>query len=443
LATERDGALWLRYIDEGTRDPGLAAALCARSEPAVIAAVGLNLETHERAAALLLDRLRDTSLSVEHRAKVAVVALELVEEPGPLANACVAALREAIAMMHEPNDSIHTAWRAFGFWNARSHWEPTTVGSLIDVALGTGFNEPYAVGDLVNALIRITDRLDAAEAERLLHVAMQRASGNETLQSIGEALGAVAARLESPAALSARREQVNALRKAFANSNSSPQVDLLKALIALTSEMEPAEGAVMLAELLDSASHPADLSVLAHGLAATATRMPDEGESQLCNNAARALLARMRPSVSDDELRELSKALAAILVNVPAADRLPLCDQAARALIECFLWQPHEFAEAVAESLSEIAAILNRDESARICTPAAEQLTKALEIETEPSNIASFARGCSVVAVRLENADKRRIFGVVEHTLNEALRAETNLDDLEELAEPCAFVAGG
>jgi hypothetical protein len=122
--------VWSRFIDEGTQDPSLALALCARAEPAAIAAVGLDLHRHDRAATFLLDRLRDPSLSDEQRAQVAFFALELVEERGPLADACVAAVKEAPLERQPSDESIRRPWHTDYFWTPRSHLEPNTPGSV-------------------------------------------------------------------------------------------------------------------------------------------------------------------------------------------------------------------------------------------------------------------------------------------------------------------------
>jgi len=83
LAERPSERLWLRYLDEATRDPIMTRQLIARSEPALIAALGLDRRNRDVAARLLAGRLRDSAIPREHMPDLAVVALLLAERPGP------------------------------------------------------------------------------------------------------------------------------------------------------------------------------------------------------------------------------------------------------------------------------------------------------------------------------------------------------------------------
>jgi tRNA A-37 threonylcarbamoyl transferase component Bud32/ribosomal protein S27E len=200
LATLQDDALWLRYIEEGSRDPQLAAAFCARSEPAMIAAIGLSLDKRDRAAALLLERVRDSSLSVGHRAEVAFFAFELVEEPGPLADACTAAVREAMVGGMDPRASTRLPWRRKHFWREISHLEPSTLATLMRAALRASPEASLDEKDDADEFVAVMNRLDPAEAERTLEAALQQVTSPPALWSIGRGLALVAERMDTSSA---------------------------------------------------------------------------------------------------------------------------------------------------------------------------------------------------------------------------------------------------
>ena len=67
LARLGDTDIGLRFLDEATRDPITVAQLGARSEPAIIASVGLDDEKRKQAARLLTERLGDHGLPLRNK----------------------------------------------------------------------------------------------------------------------------------------------------------------------------------------------------------------------------------------------------------------------------------------------------------------------------------------------------------------------------------------
>ena len=88
LALHQGEPIGLRFLAEATRDPFTARQLRARSEPAMIAALGLNLEQRHRAAKLLSDKLRDLKFGHAAKVETAFIALELEDRPGPETAEC-------------------------------------------------------------------------------------------------------------------------------------------------------------------------------------------------------------------------------------------------------------------------------------------------------------------------------------------------------------------
>ena len=75
--------LGLRFLDEATKDPTILSQLGARSEPALIAAVGLDAEKRKPAARLLAERLGDAELQLQSKVDLAFVALEFADRASP------------------------------------------------------------------------------------------------------------------------------------------------------------------------------------------------------------------------------------------------------------------------------------------------------------------------------------------------------------------------
>ena len=75
--------LWMRYLREAISDPLRTTQLVARSEPALVAALGLDRARYDRAVRLLTERVREPTITEEQKAGVALVALQIADGPSP------------------------------------------------------------------------------------------------------------------------------------------------------------------------------------------------------------------------------------------------------------------------------------------------------------------------------------------------------------------------
>jgi hypothetical protein len=75
LSLHQSGPIGLRFLDEASRDPFTARQLRSRSEPALIAALGLDLEKRDRASRMLTYKLRGTELPLPSYVDLAFIAL--------------------------------------------------------------------------------------------------------------------------------------------------------------------------------------------------------------------------------------------------------------------------------------------------------------------------------------------------------------------------------
>ena len=93
-----DESIGLRFLEEATRNSISLAQLRARSEPATIAAVGLDSHRRARATRLFSDRLRERGTSLGDQSELAFVALELEDRLGPSADEFIRTISEAFGV---------------------------------------------------------------------------------------------------------------------------------------------------------------------------------------------------------------------------------------------------------------------------------------------------------------------------------------------------------
>src|SRR5262249_30651913 len=123
----------LRVLDEATRDPLAVGQLAARSEPALIVAIGLDPEKRDRAARLLAGRLRDPGLPLSQKAELAFTALELEDRPSPATEECATILAQAFAA--DPPGDLSFRWRRDHLSAVQDRLDPGTAARALAAAL--------------------------------------------------------------------------------------------------------------------------------------------------------------------------------------------------------------------------------------------------------------------------------------------------------------------
>ena len=219
LARDPGGYVGLRFLDEATRTPKTARRLCARSEPALIAAVGLDPRKREQALALFLKRLDETDLLPAQRGDIALTALELIDRAGPDMGACEKAVVEAMkACSHEPwlrvcaNHLVKSAERL----------EPATAGRLIleMLAIKPSSSERAA---LAVALCGVAGRLEPDAASRIILKVLAMKLGFYESGRLAEALAKVTVRQHPNVARQSCREALQLLTEALTRTRGYVQ----------------------------------------------------------------------------------------------------------------------------------------------------------------------------------------------------------------------------
>jgi hypothetical protein len=198
LARLGDTEIGLRFLDEATRAPITAAQLSARSEQALIAAVGLDVEKRRQAARLLSERLRDPGHQLQSKVDLAFVALGFEDRASPETQEKCGFLIQGLAGDFPDQ---HEAWRTW-LIALSARIDPSIAAKTLADALARE-TDADARSFLASALSSAAGRMDAAQAARICGQAAKTladAFGRETTTGAGSnltsALSSVAGRMD-------------------------------------------------------------------------------------------------------------------------------------------------------------------------------------------------------------------------------------------------------
>ena len=159
----RETDIGFRFLDEATRGPITLSQLGARSEPALIAAIGLDTEKRRQAARLLSERLGYPGLQLQSKVDLAFVALE-VEDPGtPETEEECGLLIQGLAGDFPDH---HVTWRT-RLIAVSAQIDPSIAARTLAEALGRE-TDANARSFLASALSTVSGRMDPTEAAQRL-----------------------------------------------------------------------------------------------------------------------------------------------------------------------------------------------------------------------------------------------------------------------------------
>ncbi len=447
-------SLGLRLVDEATRGPTTTRQLCARSEPALIAAVGLDQNKREQAIDLLMKRLAEPGLPPAQRADIALIAMELTDRPGPETRACEEALAAAIKA-DLPARPL-AAWTKH-FSRDVDRFDPDAGARLILLALHkeTGATE---LGNLSLALARVASRLKPAraggvcgEALRFLTDAPVNEKSDKGRRELARGFAALAVRLP-------RDEAIRSLTAALGRvADSGAKQRLAAGLRAVINAMSPDDDAAIFPtaalSLADALSREADNDNLASGLAtlAKAWRAPNPSDvGPVVQSLATALKAEKDPA----RRGRLAWALAPLADRLSEEESTRICLAAAeslssdwtktnklepdqgwiRGLAEMTIRVPKDIATRAARLVATIAESapnsgqnlyrvldgLDADDAART----APVLVAALGQENDPSIRWWLGAGLCMAAEKMDPEKAARLCGPVVEDMGKAVTAE-------------------
>jgi hypothetical protein len=375
LAGNSSESLGLRFLDEAARGRETPRQLCARSEPALIAAVGLDPRKREHAIGLLTRRLGETGLPPVRKADIALTILGLTDRPGPEARACEEALAVAIKA-DLPADRL-AAWRAHLIRDV-GLLEPETAARLILLVLH-GETDAARIGSLATALAKAASRLETPIAAVVCGEALGLVTGvpveDNNTRIHGELSGGIAALATRMPRHEAVRSLADALGRVTDGGARQRVVEGLEAVIRAMSPDDRREAARSLADTLGRLSDPGARRRLAAGLVPVIISMSPDDTAGLTPVVARTLaqafghegnagsrgalasdLARLAKSGRKLEVSELRPVVRSLAASLKAEK-----DPKRRGRLAC--------------ALAPLAERLGPEESTRICLAMAENLS--------------------------------------------------------------------
>ncbi|MFI5457041.1 MAG: serine/threonine-protein kinase [Isosphaerales bacterium] len=437
LSEPETGALWelslhqgepigLRFLDEATSNPLTARQLRARSEPALIAAVGLDLGRRDRASKLLTEKLGDSKLPLPNKVESAFIALELEDRPGLATKECAGIIVQALAA--DGSNDLRSAWEQH-LAKSSARLDPSISSRVLVTALE---HETDAVvrSALAESLTSVSARMEPAEAAQGLSAALARETDANARNTLATGLASTAKRLQPALASRICRECTRALvtaleREKDANSrvlshalatvsgqleptsaSSWPNpMSASYALATVSGQLEPTEAAQVAQAIAEAVARAANVwywDDWSHVLATVSDRMDPIEASRLYTKFSQRLAMALEKSAKAVDRAGLASSLAKIAKRLNPAE----LRQAGSPVIQILrtALEKEKVAAArgnLAWGLAPLAERLGREEAARICRPVAEDLAVLVQKETNNEAKVVLIRGLAAMAIRL------------------------------------------
>jgi serine/threonine protein kinase len=451
-----------RCLEEAIRTPMTARRLCARAEPALIAAVGLDPRKREQALALLMNRLSDTGLPTTQKADIALVALQLVDRHGPVARACEEALAAAINADTPPQ--LLAAWKAHLSREAEL-LEPETTARLI---LHFLHKEKTAAdfATLAPTLAKAASRLELATAAPLCEEALgivsdiaARESSFEGRAAVAASIGAITKRMPRGAAAQALTEALGRPRNALDRQRLAAGLGAAIAAMAAdqVAEFSPAfaralaealcreaefggrrDLAAGLAKLAKSWRTPDPIAVrsiveqlagavkaekdparggrLAQAAASMADRLGEAECATICRAMATVLLSLANSESGFDREQEWIRGLGEVMIRVPEDVAIPAARLLAKSAAAVKIG-PSNDNSYPARAFYEVVNEMNADDAAHT----APVLVAALGQERDPNIRWWLAASLGMMVTKMDPDEAARLCGPVLGDIGDAM----------------------
>ena len=340
-------SLRLRFLDAAD-DPLVLRQLRARSEPAAVAALGLDPERRAKASQMLVERLRDPALPLESKVELAFLLLEIED-------------RHRVATEQAADVLIQAFWGPVS-QQLRSRWEKR----LKEVAKQI---EPNAAGQVMLAV-------------------MEHVADADGLTGWAEALASLATRLEPPGAAKLFSPAADQLAAALERgANSDARVELADGLASLVSRLSPSEAAKLcspaakqLAAALEGENGPPDISGRKEGLLGSLLAVAANLDPGDAVATARKLAASLGHNTDAYARRRVAVAVSGVVWGRDAAEAERVCAPAAKTLADALEHETNAGnRQRLAEALSSTVSRLDATEAARVCRKSMRILLAARE----------------------------------------------------------------
>ncbi len=429
LSQLHSDSIGLCFLDEATRDPLTARQLRARSEPALIAAIGLDPTLRERAYSLLSSKLRDSALPGPTRAESAIIALELEAQPGTTMEEFIKTIVESLTA--DAPESARTSWPRH-LLDVSDRIDPIVATRLLAAALAVE-TDIEVRSEIASRLATTAGCMPPAEGAKFLGAVLE-SEVNAKLLGRGPSVGAITAMVD--------KEHTPVAVTATALATAARKAD--------SAEIEKicSRAAQALVSALERRNDDSDISALANALVSLSARLKPPDASLRCRQAAQilvngllrksrtntlfannmllpevlpALSDRMEPIEASRMYAKLSYDLAVMLANEGGAEapqaltnclatiakwlpstELPVGENSVTQILRTAI-EREKFADAranLAWGLAPLAERLGPAEAAKICRPIAEDLLRSIQKESNPNERVLLIRGLGALTLR-------------------------------------------
>ena len=433
LTTIDDPEISLRFLEEATRDPISLNQLRARAEPAMIAALGLDLKTREGAGEMLARRLRGTRSSPLQRAEVGLIALELVDRRGAAAQDCVEAVAELITPRVTENQRARWKTHLSG---GIGRLEPSAAVSIMTSALT---KEPIIQNsdsssqlEIAQQLIAFASLMPPTEQAQCLLFAIERDTEASSCYALSKELFTVTTRLSHEERVALCRKAAQVLVSAITREQKKGTSTALAAGLALMLlRLNQSEAEKIVAPVVEHI-RSCEFPTLAEGTIAMAGRVsPVE--------AARRIL-----SVQEETMESYRQGAEAGVDAALTEGALPL-PKRLNTLASRVEWNTLEiYRRDAVETLREVIDRMRGEDRARLLGPVSMILLAALHDPKITFQIhAILGTAIATISRAMPRLDELRACRQAYLVLADDLKRETNPILKGVLAESLAMLMEG
>jgi hypothetical protein len=321
-----------------------------------------------------------------------------------------------------------------------------------------------------DGLVELSDRLEPAEAVRILANALCRKRQQPSLETLARGLSKISQRLQPQESALVCGGAAQAIAAALTHQiglDAAFTAFLALELSEIARQMEPAETARVcrqpasaLAGALENMKNTEDVPVWASALANLSIRLDPPDAERLCGQGARSITAALERETSADDCGRLTTALELLAVRMDRGAAAHACGQAARSIMPHLervnptqtvfygtpavplvsmtgRMDPAEAASLLAASveraknpvirreivasLASVTSRLGAREGGRICMKAAQALVTALKRQRNDNVHTALAEDVVLLLARLDKTDEVQTCGQASQVLAAAV----------------------
>jgi tRNA A-37 threonylcarbamoyl transferase component Bud32 len=419
-----------------------------------LAAVSAWLEAKEAAVALVQAMAKCANADARYYLAKGLAGVAVRLDPKEASRVCSAAAATLTQAIRATTNSLTTnplelLSLGFGLRWVAPWLEPKEAGR-IGVTLTKVMAEVTDAGALcylAHTLAAVAERLDPHEAARLCSQAattLSKAMGKKTgirhpLGELAEGLAAVAPRLQPKEATRLCTQAADSLLQALAKDSTpgSETHELAQGLVAVAVWLRPDEAARAAGQLIrtmpDKLLHATEM---AQALAAVMAQLDPEDAVRFCSQAALTLIQAMDTQTA--YLRELAGALSTLAIWFDPGTATRAAATLSRAMTRTTNgWALGK----VAVALSAVAARLDPDKAARLCSQAAATLSQAIAKTTNPYDLGKLAQGLAAMGPLLSPKEAVRLSASAAAAITRAIAKTTTPDELGQLVQGLTHLA--